>query len=632
MRLLGAIAIVIGLCARAYAQDPDEQDDAPPPDLDTNVGQRRAVRGTSPESAEPAKDPDKEAQREWEEKTFPKELQPKVEDEVADPDAPPPDARTEWMKDLAVGDLPVRWDARVVAYLEFYKNDPKGQNLIKGWFKAQGRFRPLIEKSLKRHGLPADLIYLAMIESSYDPWVYSRVGASGIWQFMPAGGKVYGLAIDYWIDERNDPEKSTEAAMLYWKDLYERFGDWDLAMAAYNAGYGAVLKAIAKYNSNDFWWLLDREGGLPWGSTIYVPKALAVSVVGHNRALFGLEGLAEEPTWEFDRVTVPKSISLAVAGKAAGVTANDIAWLNPELRRGRTPPGVKDYALRIPKGTKEKFAKTFRQLTAEWDGYDEYVVRHGERFEDIARVHGVSVATLRELNGAADVSEVRGGLLIVVPHVDEVAKAKNRQAAEDDLYRSEVTPGVGDEPMIVAVPDKDLTIDGRKRVFYRVVAGDTLDQIAAVLGVRTAQLAAWNELDTEAKIQPRMVIVAWVKPEFDADKANVALLDDARLMLVTSGSVEHIEIMEGRKGRKRKTIKAKQGQTLEAIGKPHHLSKYDMARINRRSPAKETEAGEELVIYVVVDKAKAKKAGVYDKKKRKLEPPTRPKKPSAKKQ
>jgi membrane-bound lytic murein transglycosylase D len=672
-RLLMALVLVGGglaLPARAEAQEPDEDEvgrepgpqhepPAPdddgggdhPPTLETDPRERNMIRGSHENT--PRESEAKKQQREWEEKTFspPPGAPPDADLEgLRDDDAigagraatagkaalppelsthpapvagaklppRPEDVRPDlpWLEGLVVGDLPVRWDARVIRYLEFYRDDPKGRSIMSAWLRDQGRFRDMILASIRKHDLPEDLLYVCMIESSYDPWEYSRVGASGLWQFMPGGGRIYGLQQDFWIDERNDPEKATEAAMLYWRDLFDRFHDWHLALAAYNAGWGAVLKAIAKYNTNDFWALLDAENGLPFGSSIYVPKAIAAAIVGRNRKAFGYDTVQEAPPFEFDRVVVEKSVGLAVIAKAAGTTESEIKWLNPELKRNRTPPGAKTYSVRIPRGKKEQFARAFPQLRGEWDGYEAYLVRHGERFEDIATTYGVSDKKLRELNGVTDLTEMRGGTVIVVPKIDPQVREQNRKKAEDDLYRSDVAPGEPGDPMIVAVPDKDAQVPGKKRVFYRVVAGDTLDQVATALGVGPAELAGWNGLATGAAIQPRMVLVAWVPPGFDAAARQVALLDDSRLMLVTSGSEEHLDLVEGRKGRKRVRVIAKKGDTLESLGKPHNLDKYDMARINRRSYSKAVEPGEELVVYVVVDKAKARKAGVLDKKKK----------------
>src|SRR5262249_7194211 len=242
---------------------------------------------------------------------------------------------------------------------------------------------------------------------------------------------------------------------------------------------------------------------LPWESSVYVPKLIAAAIVGRNREGFGYAGVVPDPPWEFDRVVVPKSVDLSTVARAAGVTVAEIKALNPALRRNRTPPGVADFPLRIPKGTRERFAQAFPQLRGDWDGYDAYVMRWGERFEDVARTYGVSPARLRELNGVKDPTEIRGGVTIVVPHVDEETRARNRKLAENDLYRSGVEPSEDGDALLVAVKDKDAMVPGKKRVFYRVVAGDALEDVAAAFGVAPGDIAEWNGLDIETKIQAR---------------------------------------------------------------------------------------------------------------------------------
>ncbi len=151
-----------------------------------------------------------------------------------------------WLARLEMPDLPVKWDLRIIRFLEFYKEDPRGQKLMRVWLREQGRYKDLILRELRRAKLPEDLLYVCMIESGYDSRDRSRVGATGLWQFMPAAGLVYGLRQTRWVDERNDPVRATRAVTAYFADLHQRFGDWDLAMAAYNAGYGAVLRSIAR--------------------------------------------------------------------------------------------------------------------------------------------------------------------------------------------------------------------------------------------------------------------------------------------------------------------------------------------------------------------------------------------------
>mgnify|MGYP000048784992 CR=1 FL=1 len=153
------------------------------------------------------------------------------------------------------------------------------------WLRKQGRYRQLIEQTLDRYNLPRFLLYVSMIESGYDPHDRSHKGAVGLWQFLPEGARIYGLRVDYWVDERQDPVRSTDAAARYLGDLKARFGSWHLTLAAFNAGYGAVLRAMQKYNTNDYWELCRHEDGLPWETLLYVPKAIATALVGDADAV-----------------------------------------------------------------------------------------------------------------------------------------------------------------------------------------------------------------------------------------------------------------------------------------------------------------------------------------------------------
>jgi membrane-bound lytic murein transglycosylase D len=513
-----------------------------------------------------------------------------------------------WLADLRMPDLPVHWDQRIIRYLEFYRDDPRGQKLMRSWLISQGRYRDLILSRLRAARLPDDLLYVCMIESSYDPRDSSRVGAAGLWQFMPAGGKIYGLRQTSWIDERNDPVLATEAVVAYFQDLYQRFGNWDLAMAAFNAGYGAVLRAIAKYNTNDFWLLLDYENALPWESSIYVPKALAAAIVGANREAFGFGDLAPAAPLSYDTVSVPTSVALSVVARAAGVDTRDVEDLNPHLRRGRTPPGVSDYAVRIPRGRKDRFASSFPHLRGEWDKYDAYVVRHGERFEDIAATHGLKPKALRELNGLDSDREVQGGMLLVVPRLGQAEKKANREKAEEDLYAAGEPEGDAGDKMLVAVADPSFRVEGRERVFYRVVAGDSLTRIASAFSVDRGELSSWNRLDPEARLHPRMVLQIWVERGFDAERAGVAVLDEARLDVVAAGSVDHMQRSEDRLGRGRIVYKASRRETYEAIGRRFGLSARDLARINKKPFDTVLDQGDTCIVYKVVDRRASDRA------------------------
>lgn len=646
--LLGVVLILVwGLIA---ASEPARAQAGPPPvhpgaqasppgppapapaALDTDPGQRRAIRGCRVDAS--CRGHALAGLREFELEAFgppPGEppLAPWIEGDdphghatargrsararPAGRDLRPTDLRPDlpWLDELDLPDLPVRWHERVIRYLEFYKDDPRGRNIMRGWLRAQGRYRDMIVSRLRRAGLPEDLLYVAMIESSYDPRTRSRVGASGLWQFMPAGGRIYGLWSDRWIDERNDPVRATDAAVMYFADLYQRFGDWHLAMAAYNAGYGAVLRSVARYNTNDFWELIEHENALPWGASLYVPKALAAAIVGRNRALFGFDEVNERPPMTWDQVSVPKSVPLGTVARAAGVSLETIQELNPQLRRNRTPPTIQGYVIRIPAGTGALFSTRFAQLRGDWDQHDAYVVSHGQRFEDVATIHGISRRKLAQLNGIEHESEVRGGMVLVVPRVSDEDKQRNRDKAEQELYTSGVPPAPEDEPLLVAVPDRDARVPGRKRVFYRVVTGDTLTGVAAGLGVPRDDLARWNDLAPEAHLHPRMIVQAFVPEGWDGagpDGSPVALLDDSRLLVVTRGSDEHMTIMEERIGRERVVYTPDRRESFADIGKKFGLTARDLARVNRRPHDTVVEPGEEVIVYKVVDRTRSERA------------------------
>ncbi|MSP62510.1 MAG: LysM peptidoglycan-binding domain-containing protein [Myxococcales bacterium] len=481
-----------------------------------------------------------------------------------------------WLAGLKLPDLPIRWDPRLIRYLEFYKSDRRGRAIIASWLRRQGRYRALIEEALTRYKLPQALLYVSMIESGYDPQDRSSAGAAGLWQFMPDGGRIYGLRIDHWVDERKNPEKATEAVMRYLGDLQARFGSWHLALAAFNAGYGAVLNAVAKYNTNDYWELCRHEDGLPWETTLYVPKALAAAIVGENREVFGFRDLPTDPAWDFDRVSVPTSTSLAAIARAAGVPVDQVALLNPELKRARTPP--EPWEARVPRGAGPRFAAAFEQHR---EKVQHRLVRFGERLDDIGRECGASARELKRLNGIDDTAEVRAGLTLLVPG-----------------GRAPLPLPPVEAVAIVAVRDKDLVVPGKKRVFYRALPSDTPRDVAAFFRVAPGDLARWNSLDGDARFTSRMVLQLFVAPDFDEGRA--ALLDPARVRVVSTGSEEFFDLVEARRGRKRIAYTVKAGDTLKRIGARHDLTEGDMERINRFGRKIELKAGQKVTVYVAM--------------------------------
>jgi membrane-bound lytic murein transglycosylase D len=515
----------------------------------------------------------------------PDALPPSLRSPELEPRRPSTASAIPWLNQLKLPDLPIRLDPRVIRYLEFYKDDPRGRTIMSSWLRKQGRWQALFDEALRRAHLPLALTYISMIESSYDPLDKSHAGAVGLWQFMPEGGRIYGLRIDYWVDQRRDPEKATAAFMRYIGDLKERFGAWPLTLAAFNAGYGAVLRAMQKYNTNDYWELCRHEDGLPWETTLYVPKTMAVAIVGENRKLFGYDELSSESAYAFDRVRVPASLSVAAIAKAAGTSTAEIVALNPELRRNRTPPDGA-WEARVPRHTGARFTAAYEQLK---EMVKPFVVRFGERLEDIAAAHGITTRELRALNGVDDSAEVHAGLTLVVPD------------GKPPL------PPPPSETVIVAVPDKELAVPGKRRIFYRTLPQDTPADIAAFFKVKPNELAKWNNVDLDARLASNMVLQLFVSPDFDTSKA--ALVDGARVRVVTVGSAEFFDLVEARRGRKRLTYAVKKGDDIKRIAKRFNLTVADLERINRFG-AQHTDltVGQKLTVYVPMSAAERAKA------------------------
>jgi len=377
-----------------------------------------------------------------------------------------------------------------VKYLEFFKDDPRGRTTMTIWLRRSGKYRDAIRKVLRARGLPEDLVALSMIESGFDPTARSRVGALGLWQFMPETGKIYGLSQDRWADSRMNVALSTEAAADFLADLHRRFGSWELAMASYNMGYGGVLSAVRRYNTNDYWALAKLEGSLPWETTLYVPKILAAAIVMKNPSAFGYQDVAVEPPLEGDEVPVAPGTALAAVANACGATTKDVEALNPELRASRTPPGQEEWKVLVPAGKGSSCAQNLSKSKRAEPPAVRYVVKFGESLEQIAQAHRVPVSRLVELNAIAPGEVVRGGTVLLVPKVDAAATEK-ADAPKDGKK--------GERPVVI-VPQDVFVYPDRKRVFYRVQVGDTVRDVSSFFKASTDELRRWNDIDPSARL------------------------------------------------------------------------------------------------------------------------------------
>lgn len=243
-----------------------------------------------------------------------------------------------------------------------YFTKGRGRGTMETGLRRSGRYRKMAERIFKEEGVPTDLIWLAQVESVWKPAALSHAAAKGIWQFIPATGRRFGLDQDYWVDKRSHPEESTRAAARYLKFLYNYFaGDWLLAMAAYNSGEGNVSKAIARSGYADFW-EIHRLGYLPTETRNYVPAILAVIIVAHNQERYGIN-VTPEPALVYDVAQVSGQADLGVIASLCNTSPDFIRDLNPHFRRDVTPPG--GTVLRLPVGTKTSFESAWAGLSPE---------------------------------------------------------------------------------------------------------------------------------------------------------------------------------------------------------------------------------------------------------------------------
>jgi membrane-bound lytic murein transglycosylase D len=503
-----------------------------------------------------------------------------------------------WLAHLELPDLPVRWDARVVRYLEFYKSDPRGRQLFAYWLRRSGRFREAVRRAFRKKALPEDLSWIAMVESGYDASARSPAGAVGLWQFMPETGRLYGLSIDRWADQRLNVSAETDAAAEFMGDLYRRFGTWELAVASYNMGYAGMMSLVRRYNTNDYWALSRLEGSLPWETSLYVPKLIAIAIVGRNLETFGYADVSCEAPIDSEEIRVAPGMPLAAVAQAAGVPTKELEALNLELRAGRTPPAPADtppgdiegayYPVKVPRG---KGATALLGLARTHGGdapLERYVVRFGETVDQIAATRHVTAARIAELNAVLPGEVIRGGTVLFLPKGPPAPAAPAHVSAEGGV--------VGANKAVVFVPPDLFVYPDRRRVFYRVVVGDTVKEIADAFHVTVDDLRRWNDIDPAGRLLEGMTLQVFVPTGADLSKVSVLAENDARVVPV--GSSEFFDFWEGAKGKRRIVIQVRTGDTLETIGKRYAVSPATMERVNRRGRNETLKDGESVVVYL----------------------------------
>ncbi len=296
--------------------------------------------------------------------------------------------------------------------MDFYKREWK---VFAERLRRAGRYIDKMTEIIVRMGLPPELSFLPLIESGFKLHAYSPKRAAGPWQFIPATAKKYGLKIDWWVDERLDPVKSTIAAAKYLNDLFKMFGDWNLALAAYNAGEGRIDRAVRKIKKKDFW-RIRKTKYINNETKNYVPSFIAATAIALEPERFGFYNIETHEPLRYDLVEIDTPIDLAVVARFTGTTISEIKELNPELKRWCTPPNVSTYTLRIPLGTEEIFFANLSNAREEELFYVKlHKVKPGDTVAKIARQLGTSIEAIIDLNSLGKDALIVAGKTILIP-------------------------------------------------------------------------------------------------------------------------------------------------------------------------------------------------------------------------
>ncbi len=449
-----------------------------------------------------------------------------------------------------VYDIPIELNQQVLGYIQLF------QTVRRESFEFGLARSRIYEKRMKailaEEGVPADLYYLCLIESAFNPKAYSRARAMGPWQFIESTGRLYSLTRDWWFDERRDPDKSTRAAARHLRDLYAELGSWPLALASYNAGMGYVKKMMAKQGTADFWSLK-----LVSQTRNYVPAFMAATIIAKEPEKYGFQ-LAYQPPLEYERVTVDECTDLEVIADCAGVTVEEIRALNPELLRWCTPPMLKGFAVAVPAGTGERFAEKYAQIPREKKvAWRRYLIAPGDSLSLIAAKFGAPVPVIQEVNGLKKSTLIIAGNYLLIPVPGQASAITGEQA------RKVVTS--------VAPPPAEAA-GARTRLSYRVRPGDTLWDIALRHGVTVEELRSWN-----AELQGDILFAGNLLTVWSSRRAEPATTQAAG-------------------GAQRFTYLVKKGDTLWGIARRFEKGVDDICRANGFHPTKLLYPGDSITI------------------------------------
>lgn len=402
---------------------------------------------------------------------------------------------------LQLPDLGLGVTRQTLKYVRFFTKTDRGRDLFETWLKRSGRYQEMIQEELRGRNLPEDLIWVAMIESGFDATAKSPAGAVGLWQFMPQTGAVYGLRQNKFVDQRRNPRVATQAAVHHLRDLYMRFGQWDLALAAYNMGYEQLLDRIDQAGTTDFT-ELSRQGVLPTETARYVPKIIAAAIVANNLERFNFDDVQISKPLDGGEISVPPRTSIETIARAAGVSASAIRKLNPDILGKEVPPGKGDLLITVPA---DALSRTAAALPA--------MIRRSN--DDAGFSEVLDPLDLMNPEGYRTVpSDDEHNLLSLLPKPKK-RKHSYRDPGMDDLSPSDLDGlASSKKDREDSMPDDEPTTrKGRENLVYRVGSGDTLIGVARQFAMDVDDVARQNGLKPDDELREGGLLKLKVKKD-----------------------------------------------------------------------------------------------------------------------
>lgn len=387
-------------------------------------------------------------------------------------------------------DIPVTWNKQVAMWVKFFTG--KGRGHFLNYTQRAGRYAPVLSKIMADNGLPRDLIYLAMAESGFTNSARSWAKAVGPWQFMPYTGRKFGLNIDWYVDERRDPLKATIAAANYLKTLHNLFGSWELATAGYNAGEGKIGRAVKMYKTKDFWKLTKGRYLRPETKN-YVPKIMALAIIGKNLDVFGFKEIAFESALDYEEIMVKGNADLYEVAEALELDFEEVKRYNPEIVRWQTPPYVEGYPLRIPVGAKDAWDEYKDKDSVVADNFKTYVTSGPSSLNQLSKKFKVPVNVLADLNPDLSETHLASKTVVHLPfredhslqasmYSDIYEKSKSRRTARNKRSYGRTISSYMKKGKMIKNPS----------IYYTVKRGDSLWKVAQRTGVPMSTIIRTN--------------------------------------------------------------------------------------------------------------------------------------------